>query len=305
MINTLFAGFVCPALRVIDPWSKKLSFCPSLKEYRDVILFGCAVFPIAFCMFGNCPVAVVPDVLNASITLLTRIQSATWRDCVPVNGITTRCPFANRLFCWVASPAEFNNIVLVLISDACVIAVAFTLVFVFWALPGWSQVAYTCAAKDPALNVVPFRLGVILTWFVATTSTIQSTICPFKTIFDPLTAVPLCAKLEWLFVETTIKFAFGSANVSPVPLPSTSNVVPEGEVTVAKTRPPEVVNEVSIVSFLWNEIPSAVNVVPLWDPIPFTFSNPVGNTNELRSVSNIFVLLVSHSYQLYWNCQCP
>ena len=50
----------------------KLSFCPSLKLYRDVMLLTCAVFPTAApkVAVGNCA-AVVAVVDTASITLDT------------------------------------------------------------------------------------------------------------------------------------------------------------------------------------------------------------------------------------------
>ena len=87
VINTLFAGGCWPGLSVTDAWSKKLSFCPLLNEYRDVILFVCEVFPIAALTneVGNCAAAEVPAV-SASITFVTCITSETPRDDVPVIG---------------------------------------------------------------------------------------------------------------------------------------------------------------------------------------------------------------------------
>ena len=77
-----------------------------------------------------------------------------------------------------------------------------------------------------------------------------------------------------------------------MPNPSVSNVVPVGAVIVAPVAEAKFANVTSIVSFLWYDIPCAVKVVPLWDPIPFILSNPNLYTIEFKSVSKSFVLLV-------------
>ena len=122
---------------------------------------SCAVFPIAVETIANCVTAAALAVF-ASITFVTRITSATPRDCDAVIGETIRCPAVNLAFCCIAFPSLFNEIVFVLISLDVDIAVAFTLVFVFGDFPVWSQVAYTIPLKDPAEKVKLSLFGVIL-----------------------------------------------------------------------------------------------------------------------------------------------
>ena len=63
---------------MIDECSIELSFCPSLKVYREVILLTCAVFPTAApkVAVGNCA-AIVAVVDTASTTLVTTVASDT------------------------------------------------------------------------------------------------------------------------------------------------------------------------------------------------------------------------------------
>ena len=99
-----------------------------------MILLSCAVFPTAAEAIANC-VTAAPFAAAASITFVTRITSATPRDCDAVIGGTIWCPAVNLAFCCVAVPSLFNEIVFVLISLDVDIAVAFTLVFVFGVFP--------------------------------------------------------------------------------------------------------------------------------------------------------------------------
>ena len=164
-------------------------------------MFTCAVFPAAVETLANC-VTAAPFAAEASITFVTRITSATPRDCVPVTGGTIWCPAVNLAFCCVAVPSLFNEMVFVLISFDVDNAVAFTLVFVFGVFPVWSQVAYTLPLKDPAVKVKLSRFGVIVTWLSATTVTLQSTISP-ATIWG--SSVPLLvATATELFDATKI-----------------------------------------------------------------------------------------------------
>ena len=162
---------------------------------------SCAVFPIAAETIAN-RAEVVPEVVAASIIFVTRITSDTPSDCVPVTGVTARCPEVNRSFFCAAVPAELSTIAGVLILPCAEIATAFTLAFVFGVFPVWSQVAYTLPLKDPAEKVKLSRFGVIVTDEADTTVTSQSIISP-ATIWGSSVPALVAARIE-LFDATKI-----------------------------------------------------------------------------------------------------